>query len=162
MRKQLTMYVLMISILVFPLIAFAENCCGNHETGPHNMMAVSKATKAPASVNLPEPGKKVQLTKDIYFTWEFAKKPKIGPNVIKISLFDKTGKANDGLSIIGDFDMPSMRGMHSSGKIEFKKNNKGAYLMPINIVMLGEWEIQLMLKGTNIPSYNGVYTFKVK
>ncbi|MDR2426719.1 MAG: FixH family protein [Endomicrobium sp.] len=87
---------------------------------------------------------KVMINENYYFTYVFSKKPKLGTSTIKISIFNKNGSQNTSLEILGDYDMPQMRGRHSSGPIKFKKNKNGDYLMPLNSVMRGKWEILLV------------------
>jgi hypothetical protein len=72
----------------------------------------------------------------------------MGRSVIKISVFDKDGNKTDRFEILGAYDMPQMRGHHSSGPVKFRKNKSGDYLMPLNSVMRGKWEI-LIAFGEN-------------
>jgi hypothetical protein len=57
--------------------------------------------------------------------------------------------------------MPSMRGAHDSGSVEFKLNRKDDYLMPVNIVMPGDWEVQVTIQKDGKPVFYGSITFDV-
>jgi hypothetical protein len=85
----------------------------------------------------------------------------MGPAILKIQLFDKDGKQVTDLDITGRSDMPSMRGAHDSGEVAFKLNRKGDYLLPVNIVMPGDWEIQLTFSRTKIVIFRGRLLFDV-
>ena len=54
-----------------------------------------------------------------------------------------------------------MRGAHETGDRAFPVSKKGSYLLPINIVMPGGWEIRLtVLKGGKVI-FRGSYEFDV-
>jgi hypothetical protein len=57
--------------------------------------------------------------------------------------------------------MPEMKGAHDSGEVPFKLNKKGDYLLPVNVVMPGEWEVKLVFLKGKEPVYRGRITFKV-
>jgi hypothetical protein len=76
----------------------------------------------------------------------------MGMIVVKVKLFDKSGARTTELGISGRADMPTMRGAHDSGDIAFKLNRKGDYLMPVNVVMPGGWEVRLVFtRGRRLP-----------
>ena len=54
-----------------------------------------------------------------------------------------------------------MRGAHDSGEVPFKLNKKGDYLLPVNVVMPGEWEVKLIFMNDTGPIFRGRITFKV-
>ena len=81
--------------------------------------------------------------------------------ILKIRLFDKDGKQVTDLEIIGQSDMPSMKGAHDSGEVAFKLNKKGDYLLPVNVVMPGEWEVLLTFSRTKVVLFRGRLTFSV-
>jgi len=93
---------------------------------------------------LPGFGKTCKIGEDYSFVYDFDKTPKMGTSILRIKLFDGKGRKATDLEIIGQSDMPSMRGGHASGDVPFKLNKKGVYLLPVNIVMPGEWEIRLI------------------
>jgi len=106
-------------------------------------------------------GKKCPIGQDYYFIYEFDQTPKMGTAILKIRLFDGRGNRTTELTIKGQSDMPSMRGAHDSGEVLFKLNRKGDYLLPVNIVMPGEWEVRLVfLKGEDVI-YRGFLRFNV-
>jgi len=115
----------------------------------------------PVYTDLPGAGKKCWIRGTLYFTYKFDKTPKLGTAILKIQLFDKTGARVTTLNISGASDMPSMRGAHDSGEVPFKLNKKGDYLLPVNVVMPGEWEVKLVFLKGKEPVYRGRVAFKV-
>lgn len=115
----------------------------------------------PVFTDLPDAGKKIWIRGTLYFTWKFDKKPKLGTAFLKVQLFDKTGAQVTTLNIVGSSDMPAMKGAHDSGDVPFKLNKKGDYLLPVNVVMPGEWEVKLVFLKGKEPVYRGRITFKV-
>ncbi len=105
--------------------------------------------------------KPVWIDKDHYFTYSFSKKPQLGTVILKIELFDVDGKRNTSLQMTGEFGMPSMPGHHDSGVVHFQINKKGDYLLPLNIVMPGEWELLLTVLKEGKPIYQGRIALKV-
>ena len=85
----------------------------------------------------------------------------MGMAILKVQLFDKDGKQVTGLEIIGQSDMPSMKGAHDSGEVAFKLNKKGDYLLPVNVVMPGDWEVLLTFSRSKIVLFRGRVTFSV-
>jgi hypothetical protein len=97
----------------------------------------------------------------LYFTYEFDRTPKMGTAILKIKVYEKNGVQVSDLDISGRSDMPSMRGAHDSGEVAFKLNKKGDYLLPVNIVMPGDWEVRLTLSRTKIVIFRGRIVFNV-
>jgi hypothetical protein len=118
-------------------------------------------TQEPVYTDLPSSGKKCWIGDSLYFTYTFDKKPKLGTAILKVRLFDKNGTRLTNLDIRGISDMPSMKGAHDSGEVPFKLNKKGDYLLPVNVVMPGEWEVKLIFMRNEKPIYRGRFLFKV-
>ena len=118
-------------------------------------------TQEPTYTDLPASGKKCWIGEDFYFKYKFDKKPKLGTAILKVQLFDKKGARARSLEILGASDMPSMRGAHDSGEVLFKLNKKGDYLLPVNVVMPGEWEVKLVFLKDKEPIFRGRIMFKV-
>ena len=57
--------------------------------------------------------------------------------------------------------MPSMRGERKTGDRPFVLSNKGDYLLPIDIVMPGDWEIRLTILKEGKVIFRGSYNFDV-
>jgi hypothetical protein len=110
---------------------------------------------------LPGSGKKCWIGEKYYFTYKFVEKPKLGTAILKIQLFDKGGDRFTNLEIAGNSGMPSMGGAHDSGEVLFKLNKKGDYLLPVNIVMPGEWEVRLTFTKDKKVIYRGSFKFNV-
>jgi hypothetical protein len=134
----------------------SRSCCNSPGLSPSGPQA-----QEPEFKNLPKAGKKCWIGEVSYFIYEFDKKPKMGTAILKIQLFDKDGKQISDLEITGQSDMPSMRGAHDSGEVAFTLNKKGDYLMPVNIVMPGDWEVLLTLSRSKIVIFRGRLTFGV-
>jgi len=118
-------------------------------------------TQEPIYNPLPGYGKKCWIGEDCYFVYKFDKTPKIGTTILKIQLFDKNGKRNTNLNIIGNYGMPSMGSAHDSGEQPFKLNKKGDYLLPVDVVMPGEWEVKLTFIKDKKVIYRGKFRFNV-
>jgi hypothetical protein len=123
--------------------------------------AAPDTMKAPDFQNLPGYGKKCWIGDSLYFTYKFAKKPKMGTAILIVQLFDKQDKRLTNLRILGNSDMPAMRGAHDSGEIPFKLNKKGDYLLPVNVVMPGRWEVKLIFLKGNKAIFRGGFAFEV-
>jgi len=129
-----------------PVFVFAQASSGNQEI---------------AYKPCPKPGKKYSINDDIYFTYAFSEKPKMGTVILKIQVFNKNGDQITPYIIKGRSDMPTMRGAHDSGDVEFKLNRKNDYLMPVNIVMPGGWEVRVTFLKDGKPLFYGSITFDV-
>lgn len=108
---------------------------------------------------LPPPGKKVPLGENHYFIYGFDKPPKISTCIIKVEIFTRDGKQDTSFKVKGDADMPSMRGAHKSGDKPFSLSKKGAYLLPVRLVMPGDWEVNFIFEKNNRAVLRGVYLF---
>ena len=112
-------------------------------------------------VSMGDTGDKTRIDKDLYVTYDFNKKPSMGMVIVKVQVFNREGKKITGLAITGDSGMPSMRGAHDSGEMLFKLNKKGDYLLPVNIVMPGDWEIKVKFMKDKKVIFSGKIEFDV-
>jgi hypothetical protein len=110
---------------------------------------------------LPKPGTRVTLDKERYFVYGFVKPAKIGLCVMRVEVFTRDGKRDTTLVVKGDADMPSMRGAHTMGDKPFQLSKKGEYLLPIPIVMPGDWEVRLTFVKDGKAVLRGVYLFDI-
>jgi len=85
----------------------------------------------------------------------------MGTTILRIRIFDEGEAQSTAFTVVGRSDMPSMAGAHDSGEQEFKLNKKGDYLLPINIVMPGEWEVKLTFKRGDSIVFRGAFRFDV-
>ncbi|MFA5857897.1 MAG: hypothetical protein WC955_02410 [Elusimicrobiota bacterium] len=108
-----------------------------------------------------KPGEKVQITGGDYFQYDFDKNPALGMVIVKINVFDSNGKNNNEYTITGISGMPSMKGAHDSQEIEFKQNTKGDYLLPVNVVMPGKWEVKIKFLKNQDEIYSDTIRFNV-
>lgn len=119
--------------------------------------AATEETYAP----LPKAGEKCQISNTSYFVYDFDKNPQLGTIILKVAVFTDGKPQGDGLTIVGDSGMPSMRGHHDTGDVAFKRNKKGDYLLPVNVVMPGDWEIRLKFMRNDQVIYRGSIRFDI-
>lgn len=131
----------------------AGSCC--------NSPGLVPAGAEPVFQDLPKSGKKCWIGEVEYFTWEFDKTPKMGTSVLIVKLYDKDGRRVNDLAVTGRADMPSMRGAHDSGEAAFKTNRAGDYLLPVSVVMPGDWEVRLTFSRNGIVVFRGRIGFNV-
>ena len=122
--------------------------------------APASASKAVQPADLAEAGKNNMLPSGGWFTWKFDKKPKLGTLIVIVQAYSKDGKRDTSYEITGESGMPSMH-YHDSGKVKFQKNKKGDYLLPMNVVMTGEWRIVLRVKKAKKEIYAGQILFSI-
>jgi len=80
---------------------------------------------------------------------------------MKVEIFTKDGKKDTSYEVKADSGVPSMKGAHESGDQPFQLSKKGDYLLPINVVMPGGWEVRFtFLKDGKVVS-RGSYQFDV-
>jgi hypothetical protein len=108
---------------------------------------------------LPKPGEKISLDADRYFTYGFDKSPKLGMSIMRVEIFTRDGKRDTSFVVRGDADMPSMRGAHSGGEKDFALSAKGIYLLPIRLVMPGDWEVTFSFVKKGKVVFRGAYLF---
>jgi hypothetical protein len=158
---QLAKTVAGVGLLVLLAGAFAAaqpagSCCNSPGLAPSGPQG-----QEPVFQDLAKSGKKCWIGEVSYFTWEFDKTPKMGTSILVIKLYDKDGKRVSDLAVTGRSDMPSMRGAHDSGEVPFKNNKAGDYLLPVNVVMPGDWEVRLTFSRNGIVIFRGRITFDV-
>ena len=108
-----------------------------------------------------EPGKKVPFGSGYYLIYGFDKKPKLGTEIMKVEIFNAQGKKDTSFDVKGDAGMPSMRGAHETGDKPFALSKKGDYLLPIPIVMPGDWEVRFTVLKEGKVVFRGRYNFNV-
>lgn len=124
-------------------------------------LSPSGTEHAPDFAPLPGPGKKVPIGKEYYFVYGFDKKPAMGTVIMRVEVYKKDGQRETSLEIKGDAGMPSMRGAHETGERSFKLSKSGVYLLPVDIVMPGDWEIKLTFTKAGKVIFRGSYHFDV-
>ncbi len=127
----------------------------------HDGHGTSKIESTAGYVSLGDTGHKNSIGEDLVVTYDFDKNPSMGMVIVKIRVFNKKGDKITGLQITGDSGMPSMQGAHDSGEMLFKLNKKGDYLLPVNIVMPGDWEIKVKFIKDKKVIFHGVIRFDV-
>lgn len=150
-------------VLVYILIAVTLFFSYSEGFQGLNALAAGTETKAKADAHplLPKAGEKCWINGDYYLIYEFDKKPQMGTIILKIQVFTKNGKQDSPFEIVGDSGMPSMKGAHESGPQPFKLNKKGDYLLPVNVVMPGEWEIRINVLKEKENLLSGSIRFRI-
>ena len=118
-------------------------------------------TQSQAYSPMPEPGAKVPIGSGYYLVYGFDKKPKLGSVIMKVDIFKGEGGKDTSFQIKGYSGMPSMRGAHETGDRAFQLSRKGSYLLPIDIVMPGDWEISLTILKDGKVFFRGRYNFDI-
>lgn len=158
--KKWVFRILLLMIILLPGLLFnAEVEAGSSCCSP--VVGKAAASGIEQYPSMPGPGKKVSIGNDHYFIYGFDKKPKLGTVIMKVEIFTKEGKKDTSFEAKADAGMPSMKGAHDTGDQPFKLSKKGDYLLPINIVMPGDWEIRLILLKEGKAIFKGRYQFDV-
>jgi hypothetical protein len=108
---------------------------------------------------LPRPGEKIPIGATHYFTYGFTKPPKLGTAIMRVEIFARDGARDTSFVVKGDADMPSMRGAHSTGDKDFSLSAKGVYLLPVRLVMPGDWEVMFTFIKDGKNVFRGAYLF---
>ena len=98
---------------------------------------------------------------DHWFIYGFASPPKLGTVIMRVEIFTRDNVRDTSFVVKGDADMPSMRGAHSTGDTAFSLSAKGVYLLPIRLVMPGEWEVRLTFEKGAKTMFRGTYLFDI-
>jgi hypothetical protein len=130
-------------------------------TAPPSLFAAPSSTAKVVYQPLPKPGEKIALDAAHYFTYGFEKPPKLGMSIMRVDIFTQDGKRDTSFVVKGDADMPSMRGAHSTGDKEFALSAKGVYLLPVRLVMPGDWEVRLTFARKGKTVFHGAYLFDI-
>jgi hypothetical protein len=155
--KKWFFFILFLSVI---LIASLPPCAQSQQKHkPQSGSTVSEQT--PVYSSMSGPGKKISIGSDYYLIYGFDKKPKLGTLIMKVEIFTKEGKKDTSMEVKADSGMPSMKGAHESGERSFKLSKKGDYLLPIDIVMPGDWEVRLTLLKDGKVIFRGSYQFDV-
>ena len=156
-------FVLMLFFVTLSLLPF--NIYGGEHQGQKSKSgtAVSAADpgKTPVFPTMPPPGKKVPIDNDHYIIYGFDKKPKLGTIILKVEIYTRDGNKDTSFEVLADSGMPSMKGAHETGEQPLQVSKKGAYLLPVNIVMPGDWEIRITIKKDGKVVFRGSHQFDV-
>lgn len=90
------------------------------------------------------------LDSNYYLTYTWNKNPKIGNHILLVSVYNKNKKVVKDIQVTANAYMPSMKGSHDTGDKNMLLNRKQQYAIPVNFMMLGDWEIELKFsKGSS-------------
>ena len=154
-RMAAAVFLTFLAAAAFATAQPAGSCCNSPGLVPAGQAG------EPVFQDLPKSGKKCWIGEVSYFTWEFDRVPKMGTSILVIKLHDKDGKRISDLAVTGRSDMPEMRGAHDSGEVAFKTNKAGDYLLPVNAVMPGDWEVRLTFSRNGVVIFRGRIGFNV-
>jgi len=154
------MLAVVVSVPAFGPAAFAADAA-QQAVGTGNAKSAAKTIDDRDFQKLPKPGEKVALGPDYYFMYGFAKQPKLGAVIMKVQIFTQAGQPDSSFVVKGDLDMPSMRGAHSTGEKEFSLSKSGAFLLPANLVMPGDWEFRFTFEKNGALVFRGAYLFDI-
>ncbi len=156
--KRYLAVILLAGFLLLPLSP-AQGADTQGQMG-HQMKGMGSAPM-PEHPPMPAPGKKVPIGDGFYLIYGFDKPLKMGTVIMKVEVFTAEGKKDTSLEVKVDADMPSMRGAHGTGDRALKLSKKGDYLLPVSIIMPGDWELKLtVVKGGKVI-FRGRYNFNV-
>ena len=144
------------------MAAFAMPVLAQSVTEP-GIKAQAKPVRVAAAlkpVALASEGKKNELPGGGWFVWKFDKKPQLGTAIIKVQAYSRDRKKDSAYEITGEYGMPAMRD-HDTGPVKFQLNKKDDYLLPVNVVMPGEWEIVIRIKKGSREIFAGKTDFNV-
>ena len=161
MKKRFLIFSILVAITLLPLSLYAEGQPGHKSKSSENASAVSGNERSPVYPSMPGPGKKVAIGNNYYFIYGFDKQPQMGTVIMRVEIYTMNGKKETSLEIKGDAGMPSMRGAHETGDQLFKLSKNGVYLLPIDIVMPGDWEIRLTFLKDGKVIFRGSHQFDV-
>jgi hypothetical protein len=165
LRKAL---IVAIVISLAGVFAYAQkSCCPGGGTckmaaGEACAMTMDSTKKSDAAyVKMPGFDKKFQV-EGYTVSYRFVKRPQIGTIILRVQVFNADKKQVKPFEISGEYGMPSMKGAHDSGLQPFKTNVKGDYLLPVSLVMRGEWEVKMTISDKEKkPVYCGVFKFTI-
>jgi hypothetical protein len=150
---------LLLAFFLFAPAASAQMHQGHDMKGPASGSGgKTEKVEYPAMAG---PGKKVSMGNDFYIIYGFDKKPKLGNVIMKVEIFDRKGTKNTSFEVKAEAGMPSMKGAHETGEQAFALSKKGDYLLPINIVMPGEWEVRISISKEGKTIFRGSHRFDV-
>lgn len=125
------------------------------------LAAAAIPPETPVWTELKGPGKKNWIGEANYFIYRPSDKPKLGTIILKIQVFDQDDRRDTSFTIQGELGMPSMPGAHDSGLKTFALNKSRNYLLPLNIVMPGQWEVRLTFTQAGKVVFRGRTRFNV-
>lgn len=161
MKKCIFMILVLLIISILPLPLYAQGMKGQKFTSKKDMASASESEQAKAYSPMPDPGKKVPIGSGYYLIYSFDKKPKLGTLIMKVEIFTDEGNKDTSFEAKADAGMPSMKGAHETGDRALRLSKRGDYVLPISIVMPGDWEIKLTILKDGKIVFRGRYNFDV-
>ncbi len=152
MRSIILTLTLLLVLLPLAIGAQCANCPTSQVAG--NQQASSTQSSAKKYI-FTSPKKLYSISDSHNISYKWQSKPKIGENILLLTVYTKAKKLSNDLTITANSYMPSMRGSHDTGPIKMKINKKQVYAIPVNLVMLGDWEVELQFAKGGKNIYTG-------
>ncbi|HOZ01080.1 MAG TPA: FixH family protein [Candidatus Syntrophosphaera sp.] len=152
MKSAITLLLAIIALLPIALNAQCENCQNHQMVGNQKANA---GTKTIVKHIFTSQNKNYWVSEDKYISYKWQSKPKIGTNMLLVTVYSKGKKINNDLILTANSYMPSMRGAHDTGDQPMMVNKKKTYVIPVNLVMLGDWEVELNFRQNGKIIYTG-------
>lgn len=126
-------------------------------TGLVGSCAPGKAPGGPGpdQAYLPGAGTKIPIGPDHFFVYGFDRKPKLGTVILKVQVYDREQRKVTPYEVFAEADMTAMAGVHATGPLRFSLSQKGDYLVPLDLVMPGEWIIKLWVRQVGKEVFTG-------
>ena len=152
--------IIAITLLLFALVPiFAQTHCGSCTAGK-SATVTEKAEATP--IVLSNPNKAQWISKDYYILYDWNKKPKIGTSILSIKVFDKSKKPVTDLAITADVNNTSQKDTKATGDIALKPNKKDEFIIPVNFLSQGNWEILLKFAKGDKALSNAAIRVEIK
>ncbi|MBW6513252.1 MAG: FixH family protein [Candidatus Syntrophosphaera sp.] len=129
--------IILASLVLLPLVAQHCGSC------PAGLQAEAKSTYTASDAPVLSTKKATPLYDNKSVTYKWDKSPKIGTHILYVTVRDKKNRPSDDFTITANAYMPSMRGAHDTGPKAMRMNKQKQYAIPVNFMMLGDWEIEL-------------------
>lgn len=155
-----TILALIVLALLLPLAANAQCADCQKHMAVGNILASAESPNATKYI-FSSPKKTYWISSDRYISYQWQSKPKIGPNVLLVTVYAKGKVVDNQLAVTANTYMPSMRGAHDTGHQPLQINKKKVYAIPVNFVMGGDWEVELKFSQDGKPVYTGYIDLKI-
>ncbi|PKN74312.1 MAG: hypothetical protein CVU49_08815 [Candidatus Cloacimonetes bacterium HGW-Cloacimonetes-2] len=145
---KISILIIIATMLILPVLA---QHCGSCPSGAGSLEARNPNTPPERSQIMGRAGAAHWINENYYISYEWNKTPRIGNRILLIRAFDKNRRPVTNLRLSANAYMPSMRGAHDTGDKPMQLNRSNRYAIPVNFMMLGDWEIEIKVNSGNSP-----------
>ncbi|MDD4310542.1 MAG: FixH family protein [Candidatus Cloacimonetes bacterium] len=131
--------ILIITVIVILALPMLAQHCGGC-TSPAKELSVLGPTSKQV---IAKPKAIHWIDSNYYLIYNWDKKPKIGNHILLVDVYNKNKQVVRDIQVTANAYMPSMKGSHDTGDKKMQLNKKQKYAIPVNFMMLGDWEIEL-------------------